>query len=475
MNYYSIRALTAEPFTIPENFDPIPSGTFTETYAAGMNSAGDVVGHSRSWAVGNDPSMASAGTIWVADSPAYQIPFELDNDPTLLTAISDSPGKDAVGWYGPLHSIHVVGGSVTDLSASSSWKGGAAALTGINKKGLACGWRKDNPNSFIYDFATNEAIQISPLPKQSTCTATAISERGDVVGTCSNNPDDANDKASGFYYSFATKQLVNLGPAPYIEDVVFKVVTKNGLIADGFIVVGSILAPNGKQKVPNVWKGTVDSFTSSPVPLPPASPPFVSGQANGVNVFGHIVGSCSSLENKNGPSAFLNIGNQSFDLNTLIPNQPGWDLLSAQKINAQGQIAGNGRFNGIATAFLLTPVFSDNQVNIPIKVTIVSPGVMRDGGGLTNPGGPVGPWGDLTLQPSMQKQDVILGLIIDDAAMKMQDRGTRESIRSIALEGARTRINEMLTSIQVSETAIEKSHPDRYLGLISGLQRRRGR
>jgi hypothetical protein len=475
MNYV-IRALTAEPFVVPDTFQQIPSGTFTETYAAGMNSAGDVVGHSRSWAVGNDPSMAAAGTIWSAGSPTLQIPFELDNDPTLLTAISDSQTKDAVGWYGPFHPIHVASGGVTDLSTSSSWKGGAAALTGINKKGLACGWKKDKPNSFIYDFATNEAIQISPLPKQSTCTATAISARGDVVGTCSNNPDDANDdKALGFYYSFATKQLVDLGPAPYIEDVVFEAVTKNGFTADGFIVVGSILAPNGKQHVPTVWKGTPDSFTSSPVPLPPASPPFAGGQANGVNVFGHIVGSCWGLEKKNGPSAFLNIGNQSFDLNTLIPDQPGWDLLSAQKINANGQIVGNGRFNGVATAFLLTPVSSGNHVNIPMKVTIVSSGVMRDGGGTTNPGGPVGPWGDFTLQPSVQKQDVILGLIIDDAAMKMQDRGTRESIRSIALEGVRTRINEMLASIRGSEIAIEQSHPEQYLALINGLQRRRGR
>lgn len=465
MNYV-IRALTAEPFNPPNNFEPILSGTFTETYAAGMNSAGDVVGHSRMWGVGNDPLMEAAGTIWFADSPTLQFPFKVDYLPTLLTAISDSQAKDAVGWYGPFHPIHVASGSVTDLSASSSWKDGAFAFTGINKKGLACGWKKYNPNSFIYDLATNDAIQISPLPKQSTCTATAISERGDVVGTCHNNPDDANDdKASGFYYSFATKQLVDLGPAPYIEDVVFEPFTK-----DGFIVVGSVLAPNGKQHVPNVWKGTPGSFTSNQVPLPPASPPFVGGQANGVNILGHIVGSCWGLGNKNGPSAFLNIGNQSFDLNTLI-SDPEWVLLSAQKINANGQIAGNGRFNGVATAFLLTPD-SGFHVNMPLKVTIVSPGVMRDGGGLANPGGGVDPWGPLTLQPSVQKQDVILGLIIDDAAMKMQDRGTRESIRSIALEGVRTRINEMLTSIRGSETAIGSTA--QYLALINGLQRRRG-
>ncbi len=46
------------------------------------------------------------------------------------------------------------------------------------------------------------------------------------------------------------------------------------------------------------------------------------------------------------------------DLNTLIPRDSGWVLLSANDINNRGQIVGYGRRNGQKRAFLLTPLRS---------------------------------------------------------------------------------------------------------------------
>jgi hypothetical protein len=49
------------------------------------------------------------------------------------------------------------------------------------------------------------------------------------------------------------------------------------------------------------------------------------------------------------------------DLNTLIPADSGWILLSASHINDMGQIAGNGFLNGVLHAFLLIPSFGGGR------------------------------------------------------------------------------------------------------------------
>lgn len=43
------------------------------------------------------------------------------------------------------------------------------------------------------------------------------------------------------------------------------------------------------------------------------------------------------------------------DLNTLIPADSGWELVSASKINNKNQIIGTGKINGESRGFLLTP------------------------------------------------------------------------------------------------------------------------
>jgi hypothetical protein len=43
------------------------------------------------------------------------------------------------------------------------------------------------------------------------------------------------------------------------------------------------------------------------------------------------------------------------DLNRLIPDNSGWELLWAKLINNNGQILAQGRFNGLDLDVLLTP------------------------------------------------------------------------------------------------------------------------
>lgn len=44
------------------------------------------------------------------------------------------------------------------------------------------------------------------------------------------------------------------------------------------------------------------------------------------------------------------------DLNDLLVNGAGWELIEAADINDVGQIVGQGRINGAEHGFLLTPV-----------------------------------------------------------------------------------------------------------------------
>ena len=52
---------------------------------------------------------------------------------------------------------------------------------------------------------------------------------------------------------------------------------------------------------------------------------------------------------------FSSSAGKMFDLNTLIDPNSGWILQDAYGINELGQITGDGLYNGVASAFLITP------------------------------------------------------------------------------------------------------------------------
>jgi probable HAF family extracellular repeat protein len=81
--------------------------------------------------------------------------------------------------------------------------------------------------------------------------------------------------------------------------------------------------------------------------------------ANDINSQGQVVG--ASVSDTFSPRAFVWQNSVMTDLNTLIPADSGWILLSASHINDMGQIAGNGFLNGVLHAFLLTPSFDGGR------------------------------------------------------------------------------------------------------------------
>jgi probable HAF family extracellular repeat protein len=89
----------------------------------------------------------------------------------------------------------------------------------------------------------------------------------------------------------------------------------------------------------------------------------LSSYAYGVNNAGEVVGD-SMLANGD-THAFLYEGGAMLDLNSLIDPASGWVLTQAYGINASGQIAGAGLFDGVEHAVLLT----DPPASVPEPAT----------------------------------------------------------------------------------------------------------
>jgi probable HAF family extracellular repeat protein len=79
-----------------------------------------------------------------------------------------------------------------------------------------------------------------------------------------------------------------------------------------------------------------------------------SARAEDINEAGQIVGG-STLRGERMSHPFLWQNGQMLDLNTLLPKDSGWILVSATDINDRGQICGMGVYRGKQHAFLLTP------------------------------------------------------------------------------------------------------------------------
>ena len=412
-----------------------------ESYGEGINEAGDVVGYRFE----DD----FKGVIWSAGSP----PQKLVVANYLFSELLDINNHNtAVGWgsgYYPdsIHSISVKDGTVTILDNEIGPK---ANPTGINDSGLICGWQ--GWNSFIYNSNTEVFTAIEPLPGAPSSRATAINAAGDVVGW-SGDPVDGVPGNHGFIY--LKDELRDLGEAIRVEDV-----NDHGRVA------GSKATGAGfPETTAVVWNTSVEPFVFNEI-APPIG--FTGGFAQGINNYnteGIVVGTCWTELGDSSLTAFVYYPDSgSFDLNNLIPTNSSWHLISATKINNGGQITGSGLFNGVPTAFLLTPKIIHQKTDPTVHFfeflwTLVSLGVEEDGGGLARPGGHIGPWGPLWDSLSVSKREIALGLAVDQLAMSMRDGITRDRIRTAALQSVRAQVDVLLRSVRHVGTMEAKGAP----------------
>lgn len=114
------------------------------------------------------------------------------------------------------------------------------------------------------------------------------------------------------------------------------IVSDLGIVAMAINDIGQIIGRSGGTLA--IWDDGV------------VTPLGFDGQGKDINNAGQVVGLY------NGFNPFLWADGVFADLNDLMPPDSGWQLVMAQGINDQGQIAGWGFLNGQGRAFLMTPI-----------------------------------------------------------------------------------------------------------------------
>lgn len=201
---------------------------------------------------------------------------------------------------------------------------------GINKQGQVVGWGSLSGDFSLHTFlySGNGPIQdLGEIEGQSS-QGFAINDIGQVGGLYGNN--------IGYIYT-----------AGSIQDI--------GLAGEAYAVYS---INDSGQAVGRAGTEPYHAFLYDGSIIDISPPNSYFSQANAINNYGQAVGTY----NANGtyitaPSAFLYSEGNTWDLNTLILANPGWQLESANAINDLGQIVGYGSTpNSPEEAFLLNPL-----------------------------------------------------------------------------------------------------------------------
>jgi len=425
--FYWIQALQG-PVYLP--------GQGSVAYVWGINSAGDAVGEALYDPTSTGDPSAATGVLWSMAGGMSALPWSTPF--RIFHAVNDSGAIVGDGDEGPLlvKSAHgsVSGSAITVLSLV----GKDADAHGISNDGLICGTAgiPATEYGYIYNTAGPSVSFIEPLAGMSPhvpVVATAISLKGDaVVGKSGGH---------GFYYEPGGIVYKDLGPASRVT----------GLNASKAVVGSAYIGPTPDiSEVPVLWNA--DEATPAPAQLP-VIPGYVGGYANAINSSGTVVGTLWSA----GDSSFIAFtydGTSIKDLNSMVLNNQGWTLLSAEGINDSGLIIGNGDYGGQQMAFLLTPTTQRFQApprTIEWLILWVLGGVDVDGGGLTSHG-PVPPFG-----PRLERQwsqltpvqrDGRIGSVIDEIGMNLGSEAAREAL----IGQVRSRVDQLIASAAAGRT-----------------------
>ncbi len=217
---------------------------------------------------------------------------------------------------------------------------------GINDAGVAVGSDTGTKGSFAARFSINArgavGRQLLAPPKNTSWigVATGINDAGTIVGYAL-FPGSSNGRAVRFSTT---------GPATVLP------VAPAGVssAAQAINAKGHIVGSAGSQAF---------LYRSNRVAYLPRPTGETAGNAvaYAINASDEIVGDIATSTTST--SAFLYVGGQSYDLNALLPQNSGWQIVHAAGINDSGQIVGMGYFAGEGgglTAFSMKPTPATN-------------------------------------------------------------------------------------------------------------------
>jgi probable HAF family extracellular repeat protein len=245
---------------------------------------------------------------------------------------------------------------MTQLPTLGGYDGYAA---GVNNKGQVVGWAENSVHdptcnapgqilqfeAVIWGPKLTEITQLPPYPGDPDSAATAINDKGEVVGIsglCSNAVGGASAKHALLWENGVPTDLGNIGGGAWNTPVA---------ISNRGEVVGFANTSGDENAAPSPT-GFIWTKTTGMKKLP------LLGEDNNsiafdVNEKGQVVGQSAGATLR----AFLYEDGTMFDLNALIQPDSSLYLTDAQGINDHGEIAGTAldTVTGTMVAFLAVP------------------------------------------------------------------------------------------------------------------------
>lgn len=313
--------LTAAPIYTLSLLNPSgpPTSTGFSSHASAINNVGQVTGTSWNGSV-NEAFIWDGITVQILNS-SFRFGYGIND----LGHVVGTDGQRTFIWNGV---------STLDIGTLG---GVFARGLGINNLGQATGYSGlSNFNSSSAFFWDGTTLQDLGTLGGSSSIATAINQSGHVTGGASTTGDTA--ERAFFWNGTSLQDLGTLGGSS----------SRGNAINNAGHVAGDSRV-NGAERA-FLWNGT------SMRDLGALGLSYSTARA--INNAGHVVGQAGGSTTSVG---FFWDGTTMWDLNSLIQNNPGWQIIDATGINDLGQISGRAFKDGRIQAFLLTPA----SVSVP--------------------------------------------------------------------------------------------------------------
>lgn len=304
-----------------------------QSFAAAINSSGDIVGESTPSSGGLHAYLYHAGTM----ANLGTLPGGSTSNALAINSAGQVVGESQTASLGAVHAFLYDGSTMTDLGTLG---GTHISAKGINDFGQIVGSSSKSGSSLNHAFLYSGGVMsdLGTLGGVSS-NANAINGSGQTVG----DSTTASGADHAFLYSAGKMSDLNtIGSSS----------AAFGINASGLIV--GYLTPTGGLHHAFLYTGTPGNGGAM-ADLGNA----IGGQfseAYSINSSGQIVGA-ETLPGDSVLHAFLYMGGTMYDLNDLVDESgAGLVLDHARSINDNGLIAATAKVGGFEHAFLLTPV-----------------------------------------------------------------------------------------------------------------------
>ena len=381
----SLCAQTGAPQYTVTNIGVLASPGLVVSQATGLNNSGTVIGFSAT-----EPFPMFAGEVnslhaargWMYSNGALTDLDAADTTDQLMDPIAINDSSLVMVLKGPETASSAYFLQNGQYSRPSTFPG-ASLPVGLNDAGEVSGtlFIESQPGAFTW--GSNTLLKLPAGNGVQNSLGFGVSSTGVVAGGLAGGASDifAATWAPGAAPSFVSNAGSNLGESLALS--INSSGTAAGLLFNGGMQTEAAIFTSDAVTGIGVYPGAMASVATSINE---------SGVVVGFSVLDGIDSSkffstyfdpAALVPPLQSGRAFVYIGGVMYDLTALV-NDARWVFAYAAAINDSGQIAGTGFFNGVQTAFLLTP---QGGANTPIVAAAVGAGLSSPSVTAVSPGG----------------------------------------------------------------------------------------